>query len=260
MAEQQDTTNQQLLDENALKAELATLVAHNQLPTRIAQKLGDKIQEKHLHLTKNQLLRLAERLQTILQAIPNPQTTPTQTQTNHPTSSEDMKRLYDEVANLKDRLQAIELTNHDTRTTSQTRPTHHTHNPPASETIQPLETIPSDPTSIIVVMKWLTFMVQRIGKESLPDVLDYYVDISWISDDVRLDLINYAKGITDDTTQTDRDTSNLPTKDHLQSLLYIQKLKGIDLDDRFLLKIDREMEKMTKSLVNYTPNPHHLKE
>jgi archaellum component FlaD/FlaE len=251
MVDSQDPSNQQLLDETALKAELATLVAHNQLSSRVAQKLGEKIQDKHLSLTKTQLHHLADRLQTILAAVPAPPADPRQHNPTMQTSSQDMKRLYDEVAELRNRLQSLELTTLDTRTTARPTSMRITNTRDLEkEAIQPLNTIPSDAESIVVVMKWLSFMVERIGKPHIPDVLGYYVDIGWISDDVRLDLLNYAKGITNDTTPiaSTKDTNHLPTKDHLQSLLFIQKLKGVHLDDRFLNRIDRDMEKLTKSL------------
>jgi flagellar protein FlaD len=119
------------------------------------------------------------------------------------------------------------------------------------EDMQPLEHIPSDPESIVVIMKWLQYLVEKIGKNNLPDVLGYYVDIGWISDDVRLDLISYSKGITGEPAQVGTQSPHLPTRDHLQSLLFIQKLKGLQLDERFLSKIERDMEKMVKSLEGY---------
>ncbi len=121
----------------------------------------------------------------------------------------------------------------------------------AEENIQPLVHIPTDPESIVVLMKWLQYLVDRTGKNNLGEVLGYYVDIGWISDDVRLDLIDYAKGITEVPAQTGAHPQDLPTRDHLQSLLFIQKLKGLQLDDRFLNKIERDMEKMVKSLEGY---------
>ena len=173
-----------------------------------------------------------------------------------------MKRLYDDVADLKDRLQAIEQNSLEgvRGVTGRLVKTQDIHSPPRSSAdqdgLQPLEAIPSDPESIVIVMKWLSYMVERIGKRNLPDVLGYYVDIGWISDDVRLDLINYSKGIIEEPRpETQQTPTALPTKDHLQSLLFIQKLKGIHLDDRFLCKIDREMERMTKSLEQYPPSP-----
>jgi len=254
---------EQYLDEHTLNAELAALIQQNQLPPRIAQRIGQKIRDSHLRLTRDQLLRLVERIQSALRTIQHPgepastQTTTTGNQTP------DMKRLVDEVTDLKERLQAIEHhtlegVNGVTGRLVKTRDIHPIPTMDAEQGgLQPLETIPNDPESIVIVMKWLSYLVERISKHNLPDILGYYVDIGWISDDVRLDLLNYSKGIVAETIhpETQKETSHLPTKDHLQSLLFIQKLKGIHLDDRFLFKIDREMEKMAKSLEIYPTKP-----
>ena len=114
--------------------------------------------------------------------------------------------------------------------------------------MQPLQHIPNDPESIVVIMKWLQYLVDRLGKNNLGDALGYYVDIGWISEDARFDLLNYSKGITEEQAQNGQHPPHLPAKDHLQSLLFIQKIKGVQLDDRFLNKIERDMEKIIKSL------------
>ena len=118
--------------------------------------------------------------------------------------------------------------------------------------LKPLEQISNDPESIVVSMKWLQYLVDKLGKINLPDILGYYVDINWITDDVRLDLMEYSKGITSARSDENaKKVSNLSTKEHIQSLLYIQKLKRKHLDERFIWKIDREMEKMAKSIDDF---------
>ena len=264
MAETLNTKDrEQFLDETTLNAELAALVNHNQLPQKIALKISEKIRENHLRLTREQLYRLVDRIQTALRSITQPSETAANAGTlkdQTPQSSEDMKRLYDEVVDLKERLQAIEQSSPEAirGVTGRLVKTQNLHSSLKStaeqDGLQPLEAIPNDPESIVIVMKWISYIVERIGKRSLPDVLGYYVDIGWISDDVRLDLLNYSKGIIEEIRpETQQTPTSLPTKDHLQSLLFIQKLKGIHLDDRFLCKIDREMERMTKSLEQYPP-------
>ena len=123
--------------------------------------------------------------------------------------------------------------------------------PLLEDSLQTLEQLSNDPESIVVVMKWLQYLVDKTGKTNLPNILGYYVDIGWISDNVRLDLIDYSKGLVEEPTPTAPRSSQLPTRDHLQSLLFIQKLKGVQLDERFIDKIERDMEKMVKSLEGY---------
>lgn len=249
------TTQEHYLDETTLTAELNTLVQQTQLPLRIAQRIAQKITENHIRITHSQLLRLVERIQTALHTLQHPGE-PTTTTTPMNTQSPDMKRLVDEISDLKERLQALEHHGLEgiSGVTGRLVKTHDLRPIPTEadgDGLQPLQTIPADTESIVIVMKWLSYLVEHASKRSLPNLLGYYVDIGWITDDVRLDLLNYSKGIVETHHDNPKDTSHLPTKDHLQSLLFIQKLKGIQLDDRFLLKIDREMDKMAKSLEHY---------
>jgi archaellum component FlaD/FlaE len=273
MNEGDQNRGERLLEELEVAAELATIIERNMLPQRIAQRIGEKIKEKNIKVTKDQLYKLVEKIQSTLRSY----TSSTSSQLEQQKKAEplilvkeekkpwnsttvqttDMMQLVEAVEKLGERLKVIEenriegikgvtgklVKTKDIKTLESAEI--------LGEDMQPLEHIPSDPESIVVIMKWLQYLVEKIGKNNLPDVLGYYVDIGWISDDVRLDLISYSKGITGETAQVGIQSPHLPTRDHLQSLLFIQKLKGLQLDERFLSKIDRDMEKMVKSLEGY---------
>lgn len=241
-------------DQFDLDAELSTYVENKWLPPRIAHKISEKIKQNNIHLTREQLHRLVEKIHDMLGGA-------THTIDVHTpaTESMDMKKLIDMIEKLDAKIKTIEdhklegvkgisskqlVKTKDIKTWEKKEITPH-------EELEPLVTLPNDPESIVVLMKWLQYLVDKLGKNRLPDVLGYYVDIDWISDDVRLDLIKYSKGITDDTKKEAATPITLTTKDHLQSLLFIQKLKGMELDERFIWRIDREMEKMGKSLDEY---------
>jgi len=262
MSEGEQNQGEKPLDDAEIRTELSLLVERNILTQKIAQKIAEKLKERNLRITKNQLFRLTEKLQSMLSTYKSsgqPQSPRAQgsTMNTSEVQTTDMKRLLDAVEQLNQRIRLIEekridgvqgvhgrlVKTHDI-TSFQSTDT-------LEEQIQPLVQTPSDPESIVVIMKWLQYLVDRTGKNNLGNTLGYYVDIGWISEDVRLDLINYSKGITEDPAQAGSHQPQLPTKDHLQSLLFIQKLKGIQLDDRFLNKIDREMEKIVKSLEGY---------
>jgi archaellum component FlaD/FlaE len=273
MSEGDQNRGERLLEELEVAAELATIIERNMLPQRIIQRIGEKIKEKNIRVTKDQLYKLVEKIQSALRSYtPSTSRDPEQPKKAEPLTplkeekrpwngtavqTTDMKQLVEAVEKLGERIKVIEenriegvkgvtgklVNTKDIKTLE-----------PADilgEDMQPLEHIPSDPESIVVIMKWLQYLVDKIGKNNLPDVLGYYVDIGWISDDVRLDLISYSKGIIGEPAQAVTQSSQLPTRDHLQSLLFIQKLKGLQLDERFLSKIERDMEKMVKSLEGY---------
>ncbi len=256
------------LEEIALQEELKGIVQRNQLPPRIAQKISEKIKERNIKITKDQLYRLVQKIQEALHSFTpnhtgNQQTTTPSTReqktlmTDQTIQHTDMKKLMEQMETLNKRITIVEEHNLQGVTGSPRRIVKtkdiQTVEPAemAEDTLQPLEQIPTDPESIVVVMKWLQYLVDKTGKTNLPDILGYYVDIGWISDDVRLDLIDYSKGLVEQPTPSAPRSSQLPTRDHLQSLLFIQKLKGVQLDDRFIDKIERDMEKMEKSLGGY---------
>ena len=118
----------------------------------------------------------------------------------------------------------------------------------------PLNEIPSDPESIIVLMKWLQYLIDRCGRPNLSNILDYYVDIGWLSEDAKINLIDYSQGIKEEQKSGDtekKDVTDLPSKDHIQSLIFIQKLKGRKLDKHFIDRIDDEISRILKKLDNY---------
>lgn len=262
MNEGEQNQGEKPLEEFEIDTELTTLVERNVLPQKIAQRITEKIKEKHIAITRDQLYRLVGK---ILNAITT-YTTTTPAQPEQPKKAEtqtlddpaiqttDMRKLVETVEQLNHRIKIIEEDRIEgvkgvTGKLVRTKDIKTYETPDLFEgTIQPLEQTPSDPESIVVIMKWLQYLVDRTGKNNLADTLGYYVDVGWISEDVRLDLINYSKGITEEPTQGGTRPALLPTRDHLQSLLFIQKLKGIQLDDRFLNKIERDMEKIVKSL------------
>lgn len=272
----------QPLEEFELQTELTAIITKNMIPARVVEKIVAKLKEKNVKISKKQLYALIDKISTVIRTSVKHDNKPQQ-----PTNKEegeaprietatstiekplvsntrevntDMKKLVDIIEQLKERITMIEK-NHlegvkmspvktvlarDIQTVEKT-----VVSIPA-ETMSPLLEIRTDPESIVVLMKWLQYLVEKIGKTQLPDVLGYYVDIGWISEDVRLDLLNYSKGIIEENKgEARRDSANLPTKDHLQSLLFIQKLKGIQVDERFVYRIDREIEKLAKSLETY---------
>ena len=128
---------------------------------------------------------------------------------------------------------------------------------PAEWGVDPLKTIPSDPESIVVLMKWLQHLIDKCGRANLSNILDYYVDIGWITQDAKISLIDYSQGITEEGNKGQDPSStkkiwDLPSRDHIQSLIYIQKLKGIQVDKHFIDRIDGELTRLTKKLDNYT--------
>lgn len=108
-----------------------------------------------------------------------------------------------------------------------------------------LENIRTDPTSVVVLLNWIEFLMERVGRNNLMDALDYYVDIGWISEDVRSEVMAYARGID---YYVEKPTWRLLPEDHTKSLLFVERLCGRKIDRNMLSSLDREMSKVKHSL------------
>ncbi len=247
-----DSTNK-VSNDYDIGNELSNLVNQKVIPQRIAEKLERKLKEKNLKITKQQLHTLVYKLRDIINdykksdSIKKKEETPAWEK-----QDTDMQNLIQTVENLEERISQIESgTPSDVKVVT-------TDNIKVNQEeweIKTLKEIPNDPERIIVIMKWLQFLIDKCGRDNLSNILDYYVDIGWISEDAKIRLVDFSHGITEDNiggeSVSNKDITNLPSKDHIQSLIFIQKLKGQELDKHFLDKIDGELNRISKKLNNY---------
>jgi flagellar protein FlaD len=115
----------------------------------------------------------------------------------------------------------------------------------ASVPVVRLECIRADPTSVVVLLNWIEFLMERVGRNNLMDALDYYVDIGWINEAVMSEIMAYARGID---YYVEKPTWRLLPEDHTKSLLFIERLSGRKIDRNMLSSIDREMAKVKHGL------------
>ncbi len=85
-------------------------------------------------------------------------------------------------------------------------------------------------SSIETQRKWLRFLLERVGHNNLPELLNYYSSIGWISDTVAQKLLEIAK-----MEKRFKGASwTLSAEEQGISRLYIEKLKGQKIDDKLL--------------------------
>ncbi len=112
-----------------------------------------------------------------------------------------------------------------------------------------LTTIANDAKIIMILLRWIEFLIERVGYDGLEDVLDYYVDIGWISEDVMFTVLKYAKGIKLYHENSDwRPVGFMSVKDHITSLMFIEALKTGKFDRDTLLSVEREIHKIKKEI------------
>lgn len=85
----------------------------------------------------------------------------------------------------------------------------------------PLDTIRNDPSFIAIILGWLNYLVKKSNIEEVKKALDYYESVNWITEDVKIKLLNYLKGFEN----IEMAGNKLTPEDHLVSLYIITKLK-----------------------------------
>lgn len=112
-----------------------------------------------------------------------------------------------------------------------------------------LERIPTDMVSTMMVLKWLGFLIDRVGMQNLENVLEFYYGIGWISEDVLNSLMKYSEGIRPHPREPEwRPDERLTIRDHLVSLLFIERLRGVKITREVLDSVEREMRLIGKIL------------
>ena len=104
-----------------------------------------------------------------------------------------------------------------------------------------LEKLKEDPFSIMILFKWIEFMLKRVGFRGMVNLLIYYESIGWISEEVRSKILKYAREIDFGEKPKRRKMS---AKDHLISLYFIAKLKGIKIETTVYSPVAVELERM----------------
>ncbi len=107
----------------------------------------------------------------------------------------------------------------------------------------------NDTRCIMILLKWIEFMLERVGYEGLKDLLNYYVDINWISDKVLFTVLRYAKGIKLYHENSDwRPVGYMNVKDHITSLLFIEALRTGRFNKDMVMKVEREIYTIRKEV------------
>lgn len=275
MGDSEENNNENNIEEIEIGNELSTLITENGLPKEIADKIETKIKGKNLKITKGQLKILVDRIKNLMSNYTKIEQPPNKTSPQMPIKPDgNMQKLVETIEKLEDRIKNIETGQ--TPTVDPLAPKNETPGKPTTKIVttddikiqekikvqttpnwqfEPLTEIPNDPESIIVLMKWLQYLIDKCGRDNLSNILEYYVDICWITQDAKIGLIDYSHGIKEEIKQGEISTSkhitDLPSKDHIQSFIYIQKLKGNQFDRHFIDRIDGELSRITKKLENY---------
>jgi len=123
-----------------------------------------------------------------------------------------------------------------------------------------LKKLRRDYISDILVLKWLDYLVTTFGIKRMAELLDFYVDIGWISREVKEFMINCSRGYTLRDMQFGNEgiMDNMPTlRDHMKSLIFISKLSGAEIRIEDIEKALREIEELEREVNDSIPVSDH---
>ena len=261
MVENEGDSKNKNSDDFDISDKLSTLVDENILPSRVAKRLQQKLIEKNVKINEDQLQMIVDKIRDIMRTYAKTKRLPEEVRSTNSepraeiTKDENMQNLIEVISKLQDRISIIEKGDKQkVVTTDDIRVPKSISGKDEDWKLYPLNEIPNDPESVIILMKWLQYLIDKCGHPNLSNILDYYVDIGWLSQDTKISLIDYSQGITEEEKEVEyirRDVADLPSKDHIQSLIFIQKLKGRQFDKHFIDRIDSEISRIIRKLDNY---------
>lgn len=133
-----------------------------------------------------------------------------------------------------------------------------------------LETISHDYRTVILALRWIEFMFERVTRDRISALLDYYKDIGWISPKVKSHVMAYARGEvqnifkyeppeTEDILEEPKSPADykkvsdwrLSADDHLKSLLFITKIAGIEVNKDTFNSLEEDIKIFTRNLEGY---------
>jgi len=111
-----------------------------------------------------------------------------------------------------------------------------------------LSNIVKNSSNMKLCMEWLEYLMELVGRNNLSEILSYYEDLGWLTEEVKMELINYAEGID---FYMEKPDWKLTPDDHVKSIWFIENLAGMKVDKNRLSVIDRDIEKVKKGTEIY---------
>ncbi|MDP2218164.1 MAG: FlaD/FlaE family flagellar protein [Methanolobus sp.] len=111
-----------------------------------------------------------------------------------------------------------------------------------------LSSITKNSSNMKLCMEWLEFLMGLVGRNNLSEILSYYEELGWLTEQVRSELMQYAEGID---FYMEKPDWKLTPDDHVKSIWFIESLAGLKVDKNRLSVIDRDVERVKKGTEIY---------
>ncbi|VUT27972.1 MAG: Archaeal flagella protein [Candidatus Syntrophoarchaeum sp. GoM_oil] len=104
-----------------------------------------------------------------------------------------------------------------------------------------VERVENDPVKSLVLIRWVEFLLERVGRNNLLEALNYYVHIGWVAKELRNQAMEYATGMD---YYKDKAEWRLAPEDHKKSLLFIEMIRGNEVDMITVNLVEQEVLKL----------------
>ena len=95
----------------------------------------------------------------------------------------------------------------------------------------PLTRLKNNTNSLVIILSWLEYLINRVGIDETRNTLRYYTEVlRWITPEVYFDLDKYLRGMKDKKEMSGDESLNV--RDHIVSLYFISKLNEKALDQK----------------------------
>lgn len=147
-----------------------------------------------------------------------------------------------------------------------------------------VEYITVDFRTNLVVMRWLTFLLEKVKREALPDLFGYYERIGWICEGVKAYLVQVSEGtkpserLPDEEVVVDEDVVDhaiilskepvrgrkkgaepeepvtgwqLTPEDHIKSWAFLMEIKGEPVDKNLWCDLETRLDSFEFNVEEY---------
>jgi len=144
--------------------------------------------------------------------------------------------------------------------------------------ISVLENIEVDSRTNLVIMRWLSFLMDRLEQEAIPQLFDFYSRIGWIGDEAAEYLSMVAEGAkppapVDSDLMDAQMLGEIPARaskrsrkgkqetedidwrltpdDHMKSWMFIMEIAGQDVDKNIWVEAEQRIGRFERELAEY---------
>lgn len=123
-----------------------------------------------------------------------------------------------------------------------------------------LTEIPRNARALMFTLKWVDFVLKRVPRKRISDLLRMYTDIGWISEYARYQLMGYFRASLPDRDYEELepleedmeggvvlaensavDDFRMTASDHIRSLLFILAIKGLKVEPKLVSSVEEEV-------------------